>query len=399
MPVQFRYRAADSAGRVVEGQIASASRSEAIEDLRRRRLFPFDISESARPVTDAAERRESLASSLAVWTRTAATMLSAGVPLETALAFASSESGNHALAAAVASVRKDIRDGSAFSAALKKHPRVFSPLYVAMVIAGEETGALDTVMTRLADNLDETEELRGRVRSALLYPALLGAVASVGVIVILLLVVPRFVGILGETGGSLPLSTRVLVGLSNLLVAGWWVWISVGVLVIYGVRRAMASTENRERWHDARLQLPLAGRLEIDLQTSRFSRTLGLLQRSGIGMMPALRIAASGVSNAALRRRIERATERVGQGKRLGAELSGVLPALAVQLISVGEETGRVDEMCMRVAETSDREVARRMRSLVALLEPSLIVVFGILVGFVALAMLQAIYSVNAYTL
>jgi type II secretory pathway component PulF len=268
-----------------------------------------------------------------------------------------------------------------------------------MVSAGEETGALDQVMARLADHLDEIAELRGRVRSALLYPALMAIVAGIGVTVILLFVVPRFAAMLSEVGGELPLSTRALMAMSGVVVKWWIVWIPLLALVILGVRRWMTSPDHRRTWHIARLSLPVTGQLERDYTTARFTRTLGLLLRSGVGLIPSLRIARSSVSNLAIGEAIERATAAVTQGKRLSAELHGALPPLAEQLIAVGEESGQLDELCLRASESYDRETSRRLRTLIGLIEPALILVFGLLVGFVALAMLQAVYSVNAQVL
>ncbi len=399
MSTRFRYRAADASGRVVEGNLQSQSRREAIEDLRRQALYPVDVSEviATAPVQRIA--RSSLGDALAVWTRTVATMLGAGLPLERALSFSSLESSNAALATAVGEVRRDIREGSTMAAALRKHPKIFGQLYVAMVTAGEESGALDQVLARLADNLDETSELRGRIRSALLYPALMAIVAAMGVTVILLFVIPRFVEMLGEVGGTLPLSTRALVAASNFVTRWWLIWVPFAAVAVFALRQWLANPSNRLRWHRARLSIPVTGDLERNYMTARFTRTIGLLQRSGIGILSSLRIARSAMTNEAMGEQIQRATDGVGQGRRLGAELQGVLPPLAVQLLSAGEESGRLDELCLRAADSYDRDVARRLRTFISLLEPALIVVFGMVVGFVALAMLQAIYSVNAHVL
>ncbi|MEO8578553.1 MAG: type II secretion system F family protein, partial [Gemmatimonadales bacterium] len=343
--------------------------------------------------------RMSLASALAVWTRVVATMLSAGVPLERALSFPTSEAGNDLLDAAVSEVRKDIRDGASFASAMRKHPRAFSQLYVAMVSAGEETGALDQVLLRLADNLDESAELRARIRGALLYPALMAFVAAIGVTIILLFVVPRFVDMLGEIGGTLPVSTRLLIGASHIATTFWWLWLLIGLVTFFGVRRWISQPANRLTWDRLRLDFPVTGSLERTQVAAQFTRNMGLLQQSGVGILSSLRIARSGVSNSAISARIERAAEGVSQGRRLGAELHGALPPVAVQLIALGEETGRLGELCLRAADTFDRDVSRRLRTAIGLLEPTLIIIFGVIVGFVALAMLQAIYSINANVL
>ncbi|HEX2723298.1 MAG TPA: type II secretion system F family protein [Gemmatimonadaceae bacterium] len=404
MTARFRYRAADAAGTVVEGDLESSSRHEAIEDLRRRQLYPFDIFEvgSTRrgsAVTESRRGRMSLPEALAVWTRVVATMLSAGVPLERALSFPVADVGNDLLGETVAGLRQDLRDGSSLAAAMRKQPRIFSTLYVAMVSAGEETGALDQVMGRLADNLDESAELRARVRGALLYPALMAFVAAIGVTVILLFVVPRFVAMLGEVGGALPLSTRLLIGLSDVVTRLWWVFMLLAALAFIAARRWIAVPSNRLQWDAVRLGLPVTGALERTQIAARFTRSMGLLQQSGIGILSSLRIARSGISNMAVAGSLERAAEGVAQGRRLGTELQGILPPLAIQLIALGEETGRLGELSLRAAESFERDVSRRLRTLIGLLEPVLIILFGLIVGFVALAMLQAIYSINANVL
>ncbi|MEO7366924.1 MAG: type II secretion system F family protein [Gemmatimonadaceae bacterium] len=399
MTARYRYRAADASGRVIEGDLQSQSRSTAIEDLRRQSLFPVDVSEMDAVAPKQTGERSSLPDALAVWTRTLSTLLSAGLPLEKALSFSSGETSNSSLTAAVAQVRTDIREGVSLAAAMKKRPKVFGPLYIAMVTAGEESGALDQVLGRLADNLDESAELRGRVRSALLYPALMAIVASMGVTIILLFVIPRFVDMLGEVGGELPLSTRALIGMSTFVTRWWWIWIPFALLIVFSAQRWLSDPANRFRWHRLRLGVPVTGDLERNYLTARFSRTLGLLQRSGVGIVASLRIARSAMVNDFIGDQIGRATDSVSQGRRLGSELEGVLPPLAVQLISVGEESGKLGELCLRAADAYDKDVSRRMTALVSLLEPALILVFGAMVGFVALAMLQAIYSVNAHVL
>lgn len=399
MTAKYRYRAADASGRVVEGDLQSQSRSAAIEDLRRQSLFPVDVSEMDAAAPRRTTERSSLPDALAVWTRTLSTLLSAGLPLEKALSFSSAETSNALLTAAVTEVRDDIRAGVPLASAMKKRPRVFGPLYIAMVTAGEESGALDQVLGRLADNLDESAELRGRVRSALLYPALMAIVATMGVTIILLFVIPRFVDMLGEVGGTLPLSTRALIGMSAVVTRWWWLWIPFALLIVFSIQRWLSDPANRFKWHRARLGVPVTGDLERNYLTARFSRTLGLLQRSGVGIVASLRIARSAMTNDFVGDQIGRAADLVSQGRRLGAELQGILPPLAVQLISVGEESGKLGELCLRAADAYDRDVSRRLTALVSLLEPVLILVFGAMVGFVALAMLQAIYSVNAHVL
>ncbi len=398
MSVRYRYRAATAAGQVVEGVLHAPSRQTALEELRRQRLYPVLVDEAAAGGGPAIAPRLSRRAAAALWTRSAATLLAAGVPLDRALAFTAAQAGHQGLAEAVRDVRRAVQGGASFADALARHQRYFDSLFVAMVSAGEASGALEVVFERLADHLDETAELRSQVRSALLYPALMAIVACVGAIVLLGFVVPRFATILADIGGTLPASTRLLLTASRLVTAGWWAWLLVGGAAAYGVRRAFARPETRRRWHAARLGWPWVGDLERKYAAAGVARTLGLLLKSGVPALPALKIARNSTSNLALQEGVDRATAALTEGGGLAPALAGTLPPLALQLIAVGEESGRLEELCLRVADTYDAEVRRALRAAVAMLEPALILVFGALVGFVALAMLQAIYGINLRT-
>ncbi len=398
MTLRYRYRAATVAGQVVEGVLHAPSRQTALEELRRQRLYPVLVDETAAGGSATPAPRLSRRSAVALWTRSAATLLAAGVPLDRALAFTAGQAGHQGLADAVREVRRAVQGGAGFADALHHHPRYFDALFVAMVSAGEASGALDIVFARLADHLDESAELRSTVRSALLYPALMAIVACVGAIVLLGFVVPRFATILADIGGTLPASTRLLLAASHLVTAAWWLWLLGAGAGVYAVRRALAQPETRRRWHAARLAWPWVGDLERRYATAGFARTMGLLLKSGVPALPALKIARNATTNLALQDGVDRAAAALSAGGALAPALAGTLPPLALQLIAVGEETGRLEELCLRVADTYDGEVRRALRAAVAMLEPALILVFGALVGFVALAMLQAIYGINVRT-
>ncbi len=398
MTLRYRYRAATVGGQVVEGVLHAPSRQTALEELRRQRLYPVLVDEAAATGGASPAPRLSRRAAVALWTRSAATLLAAGVALDRALAFTAAQAGHQGLADAVRDVRRAVQGGVGFADALHRHPRYFDALFVAMVSAGEASGALDIVFARLADHLDESAELRSTVRSALLYPALMAIVACVGAIVLLGFVVPRFATILADIGGTLPTSTRLLLAASHLVTGGWWVWLPAAGAGVYVVRRALAQPESRRRWHATRLGWPWVGDLERRYATAGLARTMGLLLKSGVPALPALKIARNATTNLALQDGVDRAAAAVSAGGALAPALAGTLPPLALQLIAVGEETGRLEELFLRVADTYDGEVRRALRAAVAMLEPALILVFGALVGFVALAMLQAIYGINVRT-
>ena len=395
MTVRFRYRAATPEGQVVEGIVQAPSRQNVLEELRRQRLYPLAVDEAAVAAATRVRRRLRRRAALTLWSRNAATLLGAGVPLDRVLAFTAAHAEHQGLAEVVRHVRRAVQSGQSLADALARHQRYFEPLFVAMVAAGESSGALEVVFERLSEHLEEGAELRSQVAAALLYPALMGVVACVGLLVLLGFVIPRFAAILSDVGGGLPLSTRLLVGASALVTKGWWAWLLLGGATAYAVPSALARPENRRRWHAARLGWPVVGDLELKYSTAKFARTLGLLLKSGLPIVPALNIARASATNLILQEGIDRAVAALSDGSTLASALAGTVPPLALQMIAVGEESGRLEELCFRVADTYDGEVRRALRTAVALIEPALIVSFGALVGFVALAMLQAIYGIN----
>jgi general secretion pathway protein F len=392
---RFRYRAATGEGEVVEGVVLSPTRQTALDELRRQQLYPVEIHAADAADSLGAERSLNRGDALALWARTLATLLGAGLPLDRALEFTAVHAGHASVARAARDVRSAVQGGATLAGAMRASEDVFGPLASAMVTAGEESGALDLALSRLAAHLEEANEVRSQIRAALLYPALMAVASLVGVIVLLTFVVPRFTRMLQEIGGQLPLSTRLLVGVSHVVTGWWWVWLpAIGVAVAV-MRIWLRQPANMTRWHLARLRAPVAGDFERKFATARFARTLGLLLQSGMGILAAMRIARSAISNRAIAEGIERAENEVARGTRVATALEGTLPPLAAQLIAVGDESGQLDALCLRVADTYDGELKRSLRAAIGLIEPAMIITFGVIVGFVALAMLQAIYSVN----
>ena len=396
--MRFRYQAATLDGHTVEGVVQAASRQSVLEELRRRQLYAVTVDEATPDRVARAGRRLGRRAAAALWTRNVATLLSAGVPLDRALAFTAQHASHDGLAEAVRQARRAVQEGASLADALARHPRYFDPLFVAMVSAGESSGALEIVFDRLSEHLEEGAELRSQVRTALLYPALMAIVGGIGLGVLLGFVIPRFAGIFADVGGTLPLSTRLLLAASTVLTKGWWAWLLLAVAAAYALPQVLARPETRRRWHAARLAWPWLGDLELKYATAQFARTLGLLLKSGVPALPALRIARASVTNLIVQAGVDRAAGALAEGSALAPALAGTLPPLALQMIAVGEESGRLEELCLRVADSYDGEVRRALRTGVALLEPALILAFGALVGFVALAMLQAIYGINLKT-
>jgi type II secretory pathway component PulF len=379
---------------MVDGIVEAGSRDRLLEQLRRRQLHPVAIEELAPSAT---RHQRQLGRRVAVtrWARNFAALLGADTPVDRALEITSEQAGNDGLATVLNELRASVRAGDDLSSALAKHPAFFPSVVPAMVQAGEASGALDTVFGQVADHLEEVDELRAQVRSALLYPVLMAVVAGIGVAVMLLFVIPRFAGILEDVGGTLPLTSRILILAGDIVSRFWWLLAlgagGIGFVLFEHYRQPT----HRRRLHQRRLAWPVVGDLERKYLTARFTRTLGLLLHNGLSLIPALRIARASVTNMHASAELEAATNTVAEGRSLAQTLRATLPALAVQMLAIGEESGRLEDMCLRIADTYDGEVRRAVKTAVALIEPVMIVVFGALVGFVALSMLQAIYSIN----
>lgn len=395
MTVRFRYRAATTTGQVVEGAMQAPSRQIVFAQLQRQHLYPVAIDEVPGGESRQGDRRLGRRAAVALWTRSTATLLGAGVPLDRALAFTAGHVGHAGLTEAILDTRRAVQGGAGLADALSQHGRYFDSLFVATVAAGESGGALEAVFQRLSEHLEESAELRSQVQSALLYPALMAVVATVGVAVLLGFVIPRFATILADTGGTLPLATRTLMLASAIVTHGWWAWLLLGVTAALVAPAVLAQPRTRRRWHVAQLALPWIGDFERKYLTARFTRTLGLLLHSGIPALPALRIARAAAANTVFQDGVDHAAAAVAEGSALAPTLAGTLPPLALQMLAVGEETGQLEQMCLRVADAYDREVRRTLRTMIALIEPAMILIFGGLVGLVALAMLQAIYGIN----
>jgi general secretion pathway protein F len=395
----FRYRAATADGRLVDGVLAAASERAALASLEERALVPVELNVTTSAVTARRQRGTTQRDALGIWARTLATMLAAGLPLDRALTFVTATSTNAKVARASNAAREAIQRGESLATALRRETSIFSPVVVAMVAAGEDAGSLDAAFNRIAAYLEEQNALRERLRAALSYPALLAIIASVAVLVLMLFVVPRFASMLQELGGALPLSTRMLLGVSEFAQRWWWLGGLTLLAVVAGARAWIADPARREQWHAARLRTPIAGAIEEGLESARFLRTCATLLESGATVLASLTGARAAVVNCAFGRRLDQAIEDVRRGRTIALAMAGLLPPLALELVAAGEESGALPDLAMQAGVRADEDAQRSLRRLVTFVEPALILLFGLLVGFVALAMLQAIYSVNAATL
>jgi len=399
MPV-FVYKAADQRGKTITGVMEAPDPRAVVERLHREEYYPIEVAaQAARPGLWRQLTARGISNrDLVAFTEQLATLVEAALPLDRALAVLEELTANPRLKTVVGDLLKSVRGGSSFADALARHhPRPFSRLYVNMVRAGEKGGVLEVTLRRVAEFLQASQEFREAIKSALVYPAILLVALGGAVVFLLAFVVPRFGEIFAELGQAIPLPTQILLAVSSALQAYWWALAVAVVLGVLGSRMLLATAEGRLTWDRAALGLPLIGDVIRKAEVTRFCRTLGTLLRSGVPVLGALTVVKEIVSN----RLLALAVERLGDGVKRGAGLSGpmgesgVFPALAIHMVRVGEETGRLEEMLLKVSDTFEADVRSAVKRLITLIEPGIIVIMAILVGFIVVAIAMAILSIN----
>jgi type II secretory pathway component PulF len=400
--VTFAYRATDVRGEVRNGLVQGGSEAQAKAALRRQGLYPLEIEERApaRGTPGALEglrRLRSPRAELPAFTRSLASFLAAGFPLDRALAMCAELVSHPRLDAAVRRLRRDVQTGRSLAAALEGEPALFDALYASSVGAAERAGALDAGLSSLAAHLEERRELQHQLRSILLYPAVMAVVGTLAVGVMMVFVLPRFVDVLEGAGQSLPWATALLLGVSRTAGRWWWAIAAAVVLAAALGRAWLRTAEGRRTWDGRLLAAPGLGGLVRKLVAARLGRSLGTLLQNGVPLPAALRLSADTLGNTVAAQAVRDAQARVREGEGLAAALgrSSVLPGPALRMVAVGEETGRLEDLLLRTAELYEGEVRRDLRTLVGLVEPAMILLLGALVGFVALAMIQAVFSIN----
>ncbi len=407
----FRYEAVEVNGAPVNGVIEAEDRKSALRLLGMRGLFPSSLETlgaTAEVATPGSEAKKSWTSNIRLgarikrkeitaFTREMGTLLGAAIPIPQALEGLGEGEENPALREMVLKISDSVRKGASLSTAMEEHPRVFSKLYVSMVRVGEEAGVLQKVMADLAELLEHEDEVRGEVLAAVAYPAFVLAFGVFTVTVLLTFVLPRLFSMLQEMIQILPLPTLILLKISGLLHHDW-LWILIGVVAATsGLWWYFRSPQGAEVWDKTKLRLPVMGGVFQAAALSRFARTLGTLVKSGVSLLPALKIVENTIGNLVLAKMISQVAEETRGGDSLAAPLRklGVFPKSVIQMIDVGEETGKLDEMLLKVADIEERHMRTRTKTLVSLLAPALILVVGALVGFMVIAILLPIFKMS----
>ncbi len=386
-------------GTVQKGELAANSKEEVLTLLRRQNILPITVNAKPKQIKLKFGQPKITDKDIVILTRQLATMIDAGLPLVQCLDILGNQTENKALAGVITQVRSDVESGSTFADALKKHPKAFDNLYVNMVAAGEAGGILDTILQRLAAYMEKFAKIKKQIKSAMVYPSVILFVAVSVVALLMIVVVPMLAGMFAEMGQALPLPTRIVIAVSNFLKGWGGLGLLVAIIAAFAGLKQFRKTEKGLRLTDGiALKLPVAGSLIQRVAVAKFTRTLGTLMSSGVPILEGLLIVSRTAGNKVVEESIIATRQSVSEGKTLAEPLSKtpVFPAMVVQMISVGEATGALDNMLNKIADFYDDEVDSAVATLTSMLEPMLMIFLGTTVGFVIVAMYMPIFQMGA---
>ncbi|MFA7328800.1 MAG: type II secretion system F family protein [Candidatus Ratteibacteria bacterium] len=394
----FTYRARKSPAEIIEGVLEAESEGIALVRLKEIGYFPISIEERKEDAAKILQRFKSIRpKDVMLFNRQLSNLLDAGIPLVKSLSILIGQTENPRMAKLVEDLRNNIQKGVSFSESLAKYPRIFSPVQVSMVHAGEVGGMLNQVLQRLADFSENQEEVKGKIKGAMTYPLFLFLVGIITIFVLLTFVLPRFVVMFRDLGQSLPLPTRILIGFSSFMSNYWWLLLFGIILLFFILKRMFSAPQGKTAFDGFRLRIPLLGKIVRKVDISAFTRTLGTLLENGIAILPAIQTAKSTVRNQVIGQQISTAQEEVTKGSKLAEALSKsphFFP-LEINMIAIGEESGNLEEMLFKIASGYEKEVDRSVKALTSLLEPIMIIILGAFVGFIVFSILLPIFQVN----
>jgi general secretion pathway protein F len=413
---EFRYQAIGTSGSSIKGVIEAEDRKSALQILSQKGLYPSVLEMSEAAVGNAARPKSKNAEivgsehkkgfsfgsgvrrkEVTAFTGEMAALLTAAIPIPQALDGLGEEEPNLTFRAIILHIAESVRKGTSISSAMEEHPQLFSKLYVSMVRVGEEAGELPRVMTDLAQLLEHEDEVRSEVVAAVAYPAFVLGFGVITVIVLLTVVLPRLFSMLEEMLQILPLPTLILLRVSGALHRYWPVMLVGSIGLVAGGRWLLQTPKGALAWDKLKLRLPVMGGVFRSAALSRFGRTLGTLVKSGVSLLTALKIVENTIGNLVLAQQIAQVAEETRGGDSLAGPLRklGIFPKTVIQMINVGEETGRLDEMLLKVADIEERQMRAKTKTLISLLAPALILVVGALVGFMVIALLLPIFRMS----
>jgi type IV pilus assembly protein PilC len=395
MPL-FEYTAKNSqTGQIMKGQREAESQDEVVRYIRNNRMILVSIREAPKSINISFGKKAITTRDLVIFTRQFATMINAGLPLVQSLNILAQQTENKSLAEVTRTVVYDVEAGNTLADALAKHPKAFPDLFVNMVAAGEAGGILDTILLRLATFLEKNDALIRKVKGAMVYPAVIFSVAGIAISILLIFVIPTFQAMFASVNMELPLPTRVVIGLSEFLIGYWWALIAAVGVGLFAMRQYYQTESGRRNLDAGLLAAPVLGDLLRKSAVSRFTRTLGTLISSGVSILDGLEITAKTAGNRVVHDAVMESRQSIAGGETIAGPLekSKVFPPMVISMISVGEQTGGLDEMLSKIADFYDEEVDVAVGALLSLLEPIMIVVLGVLVGGMVVAMYLPIFD------
>jgi len=400
----FRYKAVTPEGKLVEGTLEAVNQETVLARLQEQGQLPIKVFPGedtggilSREIRLPWKRKKVPQKDLLIFTQELSTLVKAGLTLDRSLSVLSDLTENDYLAEVVGELLREIKGGKALSEALSTYPQVFPKVYVNMVRAGEVGGALDQILERLEDYLEGADELRSYLISSMIYPCILVVVAIGSIIVMMTVVIPQFADIFENAGAPVPLPMMVLLVLSGFLTGFWWLILLVIGGGAYWIYSRLKTEEGRLNWDRQVLKLPVVGSVLRKLEVSRFSRTLGTLLQSSVPLIQSINLVKEIVENQAIASTMESIKSGVKKGEGLTRPIrqAEIFPPFALHLLAVGEETGRLDDMLLQIADSYDRDLKRSLQRLVALLEPAIILVMGLVIGVMVVSMMYSIFSIN----
>jgi type IV pilus assembly protein PilC len=385
----FAYSARNWEGKVISNELEGDSKEYVVSKLREKGFFVTSIKEkrSAANLSFLGIGRVTT-KEVAIFAQMFSVMIGSGVPLVRCLAILQAQMENPAFCKIIGTIRADVEGGATFSAALGKHPQVFDHLFVNLVKAGEAGGILDKILERLAGYLEKAEDLKNKVKGALTYPVVVVSIAIVVVIALILFVLPQFKSIFQSMNVELPLVTELLLKTSDIMQAYWWIILPSMALVPVCIVHFFGTSQGRRIYDTNILRVPAFGIMMRKVAVARFTRTLGTMISSGVPILQALEVTAATAGNIVIKEAVDRTRASIREGESIAEPLknSNVFPPMVVQMIAVGEETGELDKMLMKIAEFYDTEVDNAVKGLTSVIEPIVIVFMGVVIGGIVLA-------------
>lgn len=402
----FAYRARTKSGRIVADTMESDTKASIISKLQQMDYFPIEVVEKSGKDTGFSIKKEiSLqrsrrvrAKDITLFTRQLSNLINAGMPLLKALTVLARQTENGKLAEMIKDLKNEVQDGKALSDALAKHPQAFSKLYLGMIKAGEAGGVIEVILNRLADFSEQQQALKDKVKSALAYPVITSLVGVGTIIFLLTFVIPRFVTMFQDIGKTLPLPTRILIATSNILKGYWWFYLPVILLAGFIIRQYAKKDEGKMVLDRIKLNLPLLGKMLRKVAIANFTRTLGTLIKNGVPILTGLNMAKDTIGNRVIAQELVRIHNNVKDGDSLARPLarSKEFPPIVADMVAIGEETGKIEDTLVNVADFYDAEIENTVKTLTSLLEPIIILIMGVVVGFIVLAMLLPVFQISA---